>query len=104
MPSYFRDITLVTGARIQPGFGRETAAPIAWDGKPYDAKSLTGWRKAFLSKMLKFSGTIIADLETLIKIAEWKGCLVPFMWAVQIALGDPCGQFLASGRRSTWRR
>jgi transcriptional regulator with XRE-family HTH domain len=84
---------IISGARIPPGLCRETAAPLAWNRKPYNANSLNQWKKAFSSKLNKLPENIVLDLQFLIKIAERKGCLIPFMWAVQTALRELVSDF-----------
>ena len=90
---------LWSGAKIPTGLCRETAEPIAWDNLPYDTSSVHQWyRHVFpIEAIDKFNERLSRDLTDLINSAARKGCLVPFMWAIQTALGEQARNFRIAG-------
>jgi transcriptional regulator with XRE-family HTH domain len=83
----------LSGAEIPLGYCRETIAPVAWDGSPYNANSLERWRKDLPNQLKRRRKLLFDDLQSAIKDAEREGCVIPFIWAVYASVFEIMNAF-----------
>jgi DNA-binding XRE family transcriptional regulator len=77
----------LSGANIPEGLCTETIPPVERDYvTPYDAKSLERWRKDFPHQRERILRFINLELPLFVEVAERKGYLLPFLWAVRRAI------------------